>query len=114
MNSVKSKHEFELKLNRVLVDPQTPPKPVHRLMWTRVGDMVCLELGYMDLPELRGALQQAEQDAESGKRTNPVVNFHVTDRFTVTPSAAKQVHTELTSLIQDLERESLILQGAKQ
>lgn len=96
-----------LRLNRVLVDSTAPPKSMHRIMWTRVGDMIVLELGHFDLAELRQVIN-AHKELQKPDEKPADVNFFVTDRFFVTPSIAKELHNDLDGLVNDLQMHSII------
>lgn len=99
---------LELKMNRVLVDSATPPKPINKIQWTRVSDSIVMEVGYFDLPELRHASNAAKEAAAEGQEPPATVNLFITDRFTVTPSAAIQLKEDLDGLVADLRKNKMI------
>lgn len=98
----------DLKLNRVLADPTSVPKSMHRIMWTRVGDMIVLEVGYFDLPDLRVAINQKKEESAKPTESSTDVNFFVTDRFFVTPSVVKDICNDLDGLLKDLRKQNLL------
>ena len=75
--------------------------------------MIALDVGYMDLPELREGMGLQEGKSDQSFETAAQVNFHVTDRFTVTPSAAMQLLDDVTSMVEDLKREGILPSGAE-
>jgi hypothetical protein len=63
-----------LRLERTpLLPPEVPPIPVFHFGFTRVGNQVLLEPGYVDLVELRGAIEQLRGELPS----EPVIAVHI-------------------------------------
>jgi len=89
-----------IKLKRVLVNPQIPPKPAHKFLFTRVGVDLVLEVGYFDLPELREAVEAGKSKAENAEPDE--VQLHITDRFVLSPQGVMDLAQVANQLQQDV------------
>lgn len=95
------REQLQLILQRILVDPGTPPKPAHKFMYHRVGSDIVLEVAYFDLNELRIAIEEGKEQKE--KKEKPRVPLYVTDRFTLSVQAALDLRDAANALVADLE-----------
>ena len=93
-----------LNLKRNLVAPKEPPKPLHQLLFTRVGHDIQLDAGYFDMVELRPFVDQANETATE-------LTFNVTDRFLITPTNAMQIYESLTAMVKDIRENNLLPEG---
>ncbi len=90
-----------IKIRRVLVDSQAPPKAAHKFLFTRVGVDLVLEVGYYDFPELRDAIKASESEARSAEP--PIVTVNVTDRFVLSPQGVMDLAQVAEELKKDVE-----------
>ncbi len=88
---------LNLKLKRVLHDPDAPPTAAHKFMWTRVGTDICFEVGFFDLPELREAVERAKQQGTSAEPIE--VALHLSGRYVLSPQAV----ADLSQVVKELE-----------
>lgn len=98
---VSPKTHLNLTVNRILMSPDTPPKPGHKFLWTRVGTEVMLEVGHFDLVELKRAVDEAT-DSES-KSSNSPVSLYITDRFFLNLANAVELSKAVNSMLKDLK-----------
>lgn len=62
--SVEQKPTVAIKLVRRVLDQDKPPEPVHHFGLTRVGEEVLMEAGYLDLAELKAAIDSSKAGEE--------------------------------------------------
>ena len=98
MEDKSNQNAVEVKVERVLVNPDDPPKPAHKFVWTRVGSDLMLDVGHFDLVELRNAITEGGKGGKEG-----TAKFYVTDRFILTPPVVNELIEAMTKLKDDLE-----------
>ncbi|HEX4496665.1 MAG TPA: hypothetical protein VIE43_13415 [Thermoanaerobaculia bacterium] len=62
-----------------LLPPDVPPIPVFHFAFTRVGNQVLLEPGFVDLVELRAAVEQLR--GELSPEPVPVVRIFIKEKY---------------------------------
>lgn len=92
-----------LNFKRILRDPEAPPKPGQRFIWTRVGPDYQLDVGYFDLPELRAVVEEA-RSAPKKESTTPVA-IHVTDRFNLTIANVVELAAVVEQMMMDVRQQ---------
>ena len=90
--------QVKLSFNRVVVRPENPPKPVHKVFWSRVGNDILLDVGYIALVETRAAITKAKE----GEEPEPL-SFYVTDRFSLTPQAAVELKVAIEQMREQVQ-----------
>jgi hypothetical protein len=96
-----SSEKKKIPIDRVIHNPDQPPKPLHRVFWTRVGIDTMLDVGYFDLVDLRRVDQE-------GFDTSEPLPFHITDRFFVNPESALHLLSAAQGLVDSLVENGLI------
>ena len=94
--------EKKISLRRVLVDHTQPPKLLSHVIWTRVGQELQLDVGHVDLVELRGVVTAQQGSPE------PSVHFMVTDRFVLSAQAALDLLNNVRDMVNDLRKEGIL------
>lgn len=92
--------ELNIEGQKVLIDRSAPPKPLNRIMWTKIGADIQLDLGYFDLAEMNIAIEKAKKD----KTGNISSNLYITDRFVVSPSNATILLKDMQDLVDSLRK----------
>jgi len=93
----------DVQFLRKLEEPVHPPKPLHRVFWTRAGHSVILDMGFFDPVETRNVIRSLESDGEQ-----KALPFHVTDRFFLQPEDARDLAKAFNDLVSNLEADGLI------
>lgn len=109
------KRTVRLKIQRSFLPSARPPKPAHRFLFSRVGDQVSLDVGYLDSSEMFELMHRLDS-AEKGKKASPagkktperVVNLYVTDTFLLSPQAALELLAISQQIVEDLRRIGLV------
>ena len=88
---------------RVLLDRSTNPKALHKILWTRVGSEVQLDLGYYDINEVNTAIEEGKKKQAERVSTN----LYITDRFVVSPTTVVQLSEDIEGLVKSLKEVNL-------
>lgn len=104
--AVTDEYSVKIHLDRVLRNPETPPKPVHKFFYTVLGGEIALETGYYDIRDLRAKINDAQESNEEEAQGT----VFVTDRFSLSPAAALDLLNTAESLVAHL-KETGILPG---
>jgi hypothetical protein len=88
-----------VELQRASVSPEAPAVPVYHFVITRVGNEFLLEPGYVDLAELKIAIDQARLLGGQG----PVrVPLYIREKYLCTQDALVQLRTAADEILSRL------------
>lgn len=90
--------ETVIRLVRRVLAPEKPAEPVHHFLFVRVNDDILLEAGYLDLAELKVAIDQSQQTG------TPVdVPLFIGHRFQLTTNALRRLITTASEMLAAIE-----------
>ena len=93
---------FALNLERTsLLPPEVPPIPVFHFAFTRVGNQILLEPGYVDLVELRLAMEQVRSGKPPDKE-NAVVRIYIKEKYVMDRQALTQLRDAAEEILQGM------------
>jgi hypothetical protein len=90
---------FGLQLERMPLGPEVPPIPVYHFALTRVGNQVLVEPGYVDLVELRVALEQAQAGSLPAETT---LNLYIREKYLLDRSTLVQLRDAVEHILQGM------------
>ncbi len=99
-----------VSLERILLRPDEPPKPIHRFFYAVVGNEISLEVGYYDIRTLHLAMKARKSGSDEPVESK----FYVTDRFVLSPSAAVDMYRNARNLLKFLKEQDLLPEGTEQ
>lgn len=78
--------EVTLRLVRRVLEPNKPADPVHHFLFVQVGNDILLEAGYLDLAELKAAIDQGRETGGPAETT-----LFIQHRLQLTPHSLQQL-----------------------
>lgn len=98
--SVDQGQTLALKMVRRVLHQGTPPGPVHHFVLTRVGNEILLEAGYLDLVELK----QAIDTGITGEGEPGSVTLTIHHQMLLTPDVLEQLSHAVEQIVSGLNK----------
>ncbi len=103
-----------LHLTREVLNPSEPPTLASKFNFIGVGAEIHLEVGHLDLVELRDFVNRSTAAAAASEPPyDGSVTMHVTNRFFVTPEAAKDLLRIAREMVAHLVKVGVIKEDAE-